>query len=368
MPDEDVRFEDDSTSGTVDVLDASVRSSYNKFKGKSVDVTATDFSDRLGRSQQRGYKVEPEDMEMISVCREPETLMQRYCRLKHEVTELLSDVQKIKSDHTATEKLLGMPLTDMADDVQQLQKQLLGLQMDQSLSVPLVSSTQQSFQSMLLRDLKVQLEAMKTQTAAPSTHHIGSSLYEVYTHTETEKFANLSKLSELEERLRLLEGMVGKHTSVSTVAGGLDAEYKDIFSAVLNLQAKVALLDIDHVDAISSQLQRLIALVDEAQTKAKSKLDDKKVSDALQTVTRLWSVAPMVPDLVNRLHSLKELHERAAQFAGSVTYMASTQDEIDKQITSLQGLLNQVQESLQENLSTVQVNLASLESRINALK
>lgn len=94
--------------------------------------------------------------------------MQRYCRLKHEVTELLSDVQKIKSDHTATEKLLGMPLTDMADDVgafwgdhlpfnpfatqvQQLQKQLLGLQMDQSLSVPLVSSTQQSFQSMLLR-------------------------------------------------------------------------------------------------------------------------------------------------------------------------------------------------------------------------
>lgn len=156
------------------------------------------------------------------------------------------------------------------------------------------------------------------------------------------------------------------------------------------------------------------------------------MSDALQTVTRLWSVAPMVPDLVNRLHSLKELHERgkyvphhihtcpsshphlslithtypsshthtcpsshpylslithtcpssptptphhthtyptshpylslitsnfpsstytsshlhlfltAAQFAGSVTYMASTQDEIDKQITSLQGLLNQV--------------------------
>ena len=43
--------------------------------------------------------------------------MQRYNRLKLEVTELLSDVQKIKSDHTATEKLLGVPLTAMADDV-----------------------------------------------------------------------------------------------------------------------------------------------------------------------------------------------------------------------------------------------------------
>lgn len=352
----------------MDVLDVSVRSSYNKFKGKTVDASATDFSDRLGRSRQRGYKVEPEDTEVIPVCREPETLMQRYSRLKQEVAELLSDVQKIKGDQKATENILSVPLTDMVDDVQQLQKQLLGLQIDQSLSVPLLTSAQQSFQSVLLRDLKVQLEGLKAQTATPSTERLGSSLYEVYTPTETEKFANLSKLSELEERLGLLEGLVGKNTSVSTVAGGLDAEHKNICSAVLNLQAKVALLDVDHIDTISSQLQRLTSLIDEAQTKAKSKLDDKKVSDALQTVTKLWTVAPIVPDLVTRLHSLRELHEHAAQFAGSVTYMTSTQDEMDKQIANLQGLLNQVQGSLQENLSTIQVNLTSLESRISALK
>ena len=48
--------------------------------------------------------------------------------------------------------------------------------------------------SLVSRDLKVQLEALKTHTAAPSNEHTGSSLYEVYTHTETEKFANLSKV------------------------------------------------------------------------------------------------------------------------------------------------------------------------------
>ena len=43
--------------------------------------------------------------------------MQRYHRLKQEVTELISDVQKIKNDHTAAERLLGVPLTDVAEDV-----------------------------------------------------------------------------------------------------------------------------------------------------------------------------------------------------------------------------------------------------------
>ena len=44
------------------------------------------------------------------------------------------------------------------------------------------------------RDLKLQLEALKQQTPTPSSQHTSTSLYEVYTRTETEKFANLSKV------------------------------------------------------------------------------------------------------------------------------------------------------------------------------
>ncbi len=53
-------------------------------------------------------------------------------------------------------------------------------------------------------------------------------------------------------------------------------------------------------------------------------------------------VAPLIPDLVDRLHSLKELHERAAQFAGSVAYIADSQDQLSRQTNELQSLLNQV--------------------------
>ncbi len=51
----------------------------------------------------------------------------------------------------------------------------------------------------------------------------------------------------------------------------------------------------------------------------------------------------MVPDVVERLHSLKDLHERASQFAGSVTYVSDQQDQTAKQIKELTSLLKEVE-------------------------
>ena len=51
---------------------------------------------------------------------------------------------------------------------------------------------------------------------------------------------------------------------------------------------------------------------------------------------------PMVPEVVERLHALRELHERASQFAGSVTYISDQQDQMTKQIKELASLLKEV--------------------------
>ena len=66
------------------------------------------------------------------------------------------------------------------------------------------------------------------------------------------------------------------------------------------------------------------------------------MSEALDLVGRVNSVAPLIPDLVARLHALKELHERASQFAGSVAYMSDSQQQVSKQVTELQKLLTKV--------------------------
>lgn len=57
---------------------------------------------------------------------------------------------------------------------------------------------------------------------------------------------------------------------------------------------------------------------------------------------RLVGLAPLIPDLVERLHTLKELHERASQFAGSVAYIAESQDQLSLQTKDLKSLLTQV--------------------------
>ena len=52
-------------------------------------------------------------------------------------------------------------------------------------------------------------------------------------------------------------------------------------------------------------------------------------------------IMPLPPTPIIPCHTLLFLFA-AAQFAGSVTYMANAQDEIDKQIANVEGLLNQV--------------------------
>ncbi len=64
-----------------------------------------------------------------------------------------------------------------------------------------------------------------------------------------------------------------------------------------------------------------------------------QISGALDKVGVVSAVAPLIPDLVARLHTLKDLHERAAQFAG---IMDDSQEKLTNQISDLQSLLTTV--------------------------
>ncbi|XP_064401564.1 dynactin subunit 2-like isoform X2 [Halichondria panicea] len=362
-PIDTTNYDDDQKSIAVTRLDVSLQSSFDKFKDKSLDASSVDFSDSVNRQPQSGFKVQPDDLEVIVTEREPETILQRYQRLKQEVADLAFDVGRIEEGSKDAEKLLQVSPPDLLQDLQLLQKQLDGLQLDRVLGTPL--SADQPHNTLLLRDLRAQIEAVKG-TGEQGTDH---ALYEVYTRSEAAKFAHLSKMSEVEQRLAKLETLVGdQETSVSCVTGGLDGEHKDLSSAVMNLQAKVALLDPAHINTIGGQLQGLLSLLEQVETKATSKSSDPdketKISEALDKVGVVSAVAPLIPDLVARLHTLKDLHERAAQFAGTVAFMADSQEKLANQISDLQSLLTKVQGTFQSNLSTIQSDFSGLESKL----
>ena len=108
-----------------------MQSSYDKFKGKTLDgrdigvcvsvcvVTlsvslSADFSDRVSRPVQSGFRAEPIDYELIAgSSREPETLLQRFHRLKQEVAELETEVQALQS----SEAVESVSPVDLLQDV-----------------------------------------------------------------------------------------------------------------------------------------------------------------------------------------------------------------------------------------------------------
>lgn len=368
-------YEDDQNSEAVQSLDTNIKSSFRKFNNTSLDTGTADFSDSLGRPRQHGFRAEPSEYGMQPVARETETLMERYQRLKTEVSELASDVMQIQDSQKSSEKMLDVSPVDLAQDVHLLQKQLHDVQMDQVLGSQHLTTPQHPYHSLLLRDLKSQVEELGSgDRGVASGSHGNQPIYELYARTESTKFSHLSKLSEVEQRLANLEGVVGNaDTRVSSVAGGLDADQNDLSTAVLNLQAKVALLDVGHINAIGTQLQGVLSLlgqVEKAAGEREEKDPDKqtKIIEALEAVDRIRSIAPLVPDLISRLHSLKDLHERASQFASSVALMSDNQDQLSKQTTDLHALLAKMELSFKENLAAVQSNFASLESRITSLK
>ncbi|CAI8013138.1 Dynactin subunit 2 [Geodia barretti] len=333
-------YEDDRHSEVVHSLDANIKSSFKRFKNTSLDPKSADFSDALGRPRQCGYQAEPSEYGIQPVAREPETLMQRYQRLKTEVVELATDVQEVSEAQQSSDKMLDVSPVDLAQDV----------------------------------DLKSQVEAIGCgDRGVASGSHGNQPIYELYAKTETAKFSHLSKLSEVEERLAQLEGVVGNaDMKVCSTVGGLDADQNDLSTAVLNLQAKVALLDSGHISAIAEQLQEVLTLLGSVDKKSEEGEKDAdrqtKVSEALEAVSRMKSIAPLIPDLISRLHALRDLHERAAQFASSVAVMADSQDQLTKQTEHLQSLLTEMEASFKENLATVQANFANLEARFDAVK
>lgn len=86
----------------------------------------------------------------------------------------------------------------LSTQVQVLQKQLHGLQLDSVLGTDMMTSPEHPYQAVLMRDLKAQVHALKApgegEGQERGTTTGGQPLYEIYTRTETAKFAHLSKV------------------------------------------------------------------------------------------------------------------------------------------------------------------------------
>ncbi|XP_005079813.1 dynactin subunit 2 isoform X1 [Mesocricetus auratus] len=362
------------TSTSVEHIIVNPNAAYDKFKDKRVGTKGLDFSDRIGKTKRTGY--ESGDYEMLGEgLGVKETPQQKYQRLLYEVQELTAEVEKVKTavKESATEEKLT-PVV-LARQLAALKQQLVAAHLEKLLG-PDAAINLTDPDGALAKRLLLQLEATKNSKGALGERATGgtppdSSLvtYELHSRPEQDKFSQAAKVAELEKRLTELEATVRcDQDAQNPLSAGLQGAC--LMETVELLQAKVNALDLAVLDQVEARLQSVLGKVNEI-AKHKASVEDadtqSKVHQLYETTQRWSPIASTLPELVQRLVTIKQLHEQAMQFGQLLTHLDTTQQMIASSLKDNAALLTQVQKTIRENLATVEGNFASIDERMKQL-
>uniref|UniRef100_UPI0037E98DFB dynactin subunit 2 n=1 Tax=Semicossyphus pulcher TaxID=241346 RepID=UPI0037E98DFB len=376
LPEDDqAQFESEELcSDSVERIVVNPNAAYDKFKDKHVTTKGLDFSDRISRSRRVGY--ESGEFEILGEgCGVKETPQQKYQRLVNEIQELTQEVDTIQAatkESNAEERLTPVVLAQQAA---QLKQQLVSAHLD-SLLGPQAHINLADPDGALARRLLTQLEAAKgsrgsgdSKPTASAKGPDGVVLYELHSRPEQEKFNESAKMAELEKRLAELEIAVG---SGSDKQGPLSAGVQgaSLMDTIELLQARVSALDSATLDQVEARLQSVLGKMNEI-AKHKAAIEDadtqNKVSQLYDVVQKWDAMSTSIPQVVQRLVAVKELHEQAMQFGQLLTHLDTTQQMINNSLKDNNTLLSQVQQTMKENLVAVEENFSALDQRMKKL-
>ncbi|XP_058635732.1 dynactin subunit 2 [Onychostoma macrolepis] len=377
LPEDDqAQFESEELcSDSVERIVVNPNAAYDKFKDKHVSAKGLDFSDRISKSRRVGY--ESGEFELLAEgCGVKETPQQKYQRLVNEIHELCQDVERIQvtTKESSTEERLT-PVA-LAQQAAQLKQQLVSAHLD-SLLGPNAHINLTDPDGALAKRLLTQLEVARgvrsgaggeSKTAAPKGPD-GVILYELHSRPEQEKFTESAKVAELERRLAELETALGsgseKQGPLSTGVQGAS-----LMDSIELLQARVSALDAATLDQVEARLQSVLGKMNEI-AKHKAAIEDaetqNKVSQLYDVVQKWDAMASSLPQVVQRLLAVRELHEQAMQFGQLLTHLDTTQQMINNSLKDNSTLLTQVQQTMKENLLAVEENFAALDQRMKNL-
>ncbi|XP_019716641.1 dynactin subunit 2 isoform X2 [Hippocampus comes] len=366
-------LQEELCSDSVERIVVNPNAAYDKFKDKHVNTKGLDFSDRISKSRRVGY--ESGEFEILGEgCGVKETPQQKYQRLVNEIQELCQEVdaiQAVTKESNAEERLTPVVLAQQAA---QLKQHLVSAHLDTLLG-PHAHINLADPDGALARRLLTQLEAAKgsrscsagdSKAPASAKGPDGVVLYELHSRPEQEKFNESAKMAELEKRLADLEMAVG---SASDKKGPLSAGMQGVSltDTLELLQARVSALDSTTLDQVEARLQSVLGKMNEI-AKHKTAIEDadtqNKLSKLYDAVQKWEAMSTSVPEVVQRLVTVKELHEQAMQFGQLLTHLDTTQQMINNSLKDNNTLLTQVQQTMKENLVAIEENFATLDQRM----
>ncbi|KAE8626673.1 hypothetical protein XENTR_v10006702 [Xenopus tropicalis] len=371
----DAFAQEELTSTSVEHIIVNPNAAYDKFKDKKVGTRGLDFSDRITKSKRTGYESGEYEIlgEGIGI---KETPQQKYQRLLHEIQELTQEVEKAQStvkESAAEEKLTPVAL---AKQVAALKQQLVSTHLEKLLG-PDAAINLTDPDGALAKRLLTQLDVAKTRknpegkspAKGPGPDNENFVTYELHCRPEQNKFSQAAKMAELEKRLGELEAAVrNDQDTQNPLTVGLQGSC--LMDTVEILQAKVNLLDVASLDQVEARLQSVLGKMNEI-AKHKAAIEDadteSKVHQLYETVQKWDSMSSTLPQVVQRLLMLKQLHEQAMQFGQLLAHLDTTQQMISNSLKDNTNALAMVQKAMKENLATVEDNFTSIDARIKKL-
>ncbi|GFY39384.1 dynactin subunit 2 [Trichonephila inaurata madagascariensis] len=261
---------------SVETLKVSPNEAFNKFKGKSLMekmlkskalLIISDFTDGIGHGRKIGYDIRSGDWEMIGDhATEKENPLQAYNRIQFEVKQLFEQVNEMKESSAKENESLQVPPVVLVQQIEQLQKELQDLHMEKVLG---------------------------SEALAEMSDPLGA-------------------LHNLEQRLKNLENVIGQdQKKLSFLTSNTDG--KSVSAAISLLSSKLNLLE----PSVLDQLEGRFALLHQSMQQAAEKKHEVEGAEKQNKIAELYELAKKVddmssslPQVVERLVSLKELHEQ----------------------------------------------------------
>ncbi|KAK7085465.1 Dynactin subunit 2, partial [Halocaridina rubra] len=370
--------ESGDTSNAIEVLHISSGDAYSHFKGKNLDASHVDFSDRISYSRRRGYDARPMEWEVAGQGEE-ETIMQKYQRLKCEINQLVGEVEAVKGTVQSGDGSVSS--VELAKQVETLQCTLGDLKLEETLGADVVSSISEP-QIALQKKLVTLLEGFKKtglvtekksgKTAEGKDEIGGSSVisYELYYAPQHARLNQLASVASLEKRIDKLEMLIGNNPDkLSSLAAWTN--HKSVLGATQVLSARLALLEPSHLDHVEGRLHAVHTRMNSISEK-KAVIEDadkqSKVTELYELVKKTEALSSTVPEVVERLVSLEGLHDQALQFNGSIKQLDVAQTRLTSILHSNSDHLAAVQEKFSHNLEIIQNNIANIDNRVKKLE
>jgi len=298
-----------------------------RFRGKYLDASKVDFSDGISKPRRKGYDA-LSNWELAPVG-EPETAFQKFLRLKCEIQELINEVQTKGMGADAGDP--NVSAEEILKQANAMQKQLLELRVDSNKAS---GSNDQS--GALKKKLSVKLEEMSQKSSeggkqGAAGQFADSLQYELCLPSGGNKATEFSRVSELENRIKMLESVLGSDHKEKLSAVGKNSKNQSVLGSLTILNTKLSLLEPSHIELIETRLSSVLQKVTRISEK---KLDVQelertlKLSDLYDLMEESSSTIQALPELAERLNSLQQLHQDASEVVKEMNEIKSLQEAI----------------------------------------